>query len=153
MNLPIRDRLGRGVAIALVAAAGIFAAPQGGVSAQGTVTPFMSAIAEGAALDPELAAFYRESMYEPVWTGEGPEFAARRAALLMALSRSGDHALPVDSYNVDGLEVMMRNVRTQRDLGRVEVALSKTFLKYAHDLSHVTLEEQQAAEQHGRGGE
>jgi len=140
MSSTFRDTLGRTVAVALIAACATFATPQGGAFANGKVTPFMSAIAEGAALDPELAAYYRDNSYAPVWTGDSPEHTARRAALLMALRKSGDHALPVDSYGVDALEVMMRNVKTQRDLGRVEVALSKTFLKYAHDLSSGILE-------------
>jgi len=140
MSFTFRDTLGRTVAIALIAATATLAAPDDAALAQGKVTPFMSAIAEGAALDAELAGYYRENAYEPVWTGDTAEHAARRAALLIALRKSGDHALPVNSYAVDVLEVMMRNVKTQRDLGRVEVTLSKAFLKYAHDLSSGVLE-------------
>ncbi len=135
MPLMIRRKLTGTLAAALLVATTALTLPTGGAFAQGKVTPFMSAIAEGAALDPELAAFYRDNAYAPIWTGDSPEHKARRAALLMALSKADDHALPVDSYNVDALEVMMRNIKTQRDLGRVEVMLSTVFLKYAHDLS------------------
>ncbi|MEM6693801.1 MAG: L,D-transpeptidase family protein [Pseudomonadota bacterium] len=95
----------------------------------------MSSIAEGAALDDELAAFYRANEYAPIWTGQSAEHAARRNALLSALSKANDHALPVARYNLSGLKTAMRNVKTQRDLGRVEVMLSKAFIDYAHDLS------------------
>jgi murein L,D-transpeptidase YcbB/YkuD len=109
--------------------------PQGEVQTQPRVTPFMSAIAEAAAMDPEISAFYKANGYQAIWTGEDADHEARRTALLMALERAGDHALPVASYRLDELKAAMRNIGSMRDLGRVEVELSRTFLKYAHDVS------------------
>ncbi|MDF0594813.1 L,D-transpeptidase family protein [Psychromarinibacter halotolerans] len=138
MLLQFRKTLGRtAMAVLLATAATLTTVP---ADAQGRITPFMSAVAESAALDSELAAFYRENGYEPVWVGQDAESEARRTALLMALQKAGDHALPVDSYNIPALEAAMRNIDTQRDLGRVEVLLSRTFLKYAHDVSSGILE-------------
>ncbi|MDF0602383.1 L,D-transpeptidase family protein [Psychromarinibacter sp. C21-152] len=133
MLLGLRRGAGRTIAAALIATAAIgVSAP---VQAQAQISPFMSAIAQAAALESEVSAFYKANGYEPIWVGEDAESKARRAALLGALRRAGDHALPVDSYRLEALEAAMRNITTQRDLGRVEVMLSKTFLKYAHDVS------------------
>ncbi len=136
MLLKFRTEFRRAAAAVLLAStAAATALPAAAQDAPPQVTPFMSAIAEGAALEPELAAFYRNNGFEPVWVGEGPEFTARRAALLAALQKAGDHALPIDSYNLPALKTAMSRIDTQRDLGRVEVMLSRTFVKYAHDVS------------------
>ncbi len=105
------------------------------VQVQPRVTPFMAAIAEAAAMDSEISDFYKANGYQPIWTGDDAAQEARRTALLMALERAGDHALPVGSYRLDELRAAMRGITSQRDLGLVEVLLSKTFLKYAHDVS------------------
>lgn len=135
MLLNLRKRAGLTLAAALVATTTLGAAGSAMAQAQPKITPFMSAIAETAALDSEVSAFYKANGYEPIWVGDDAESKARRTALISALRKAGDHALPVDSYRLDALEVMMRNITTQRDLGRVEVELSRTFLKYAHDVS------------------
>ncbi|WP_172295212.1 murein L,D-transpeptidase [Pseudoruegeria sp. HB172150] len=134
MLLPgFNTRFGRALAAVLFATASFGACVE--VQADPRVTPFMSAVAETAALDDEIATFYRSNAYAPVWVGQGAEFEARRVALFTALKRAADHALPASSYKTDALEAAMRGVRTQRDLGRVEVMLSRVFLKYAHDVS------------------
>lgn len=124
-------------ALAFTVGSGLFAAPvhaQTGAATVPGVTPFMLAVAEAAAGDPGIAAFYRDNGYRPIWSGEGEADSARRTALFMALDRAGDHALPVQSYNADILAANLRQIRTERDLGLLEVELSRTFLKYAHDL-------------------
>ncbi|PSL19327.1 L,D-transpeptidase family protein [Shimia abyssi] len=98
-------------------------------------TAFKQAVAESAARDADVAAFYRENGYEPVWTGPGDMDRARRKALTEALARVDDHALPAARYDADGLVSMMANARSARDLGKVEVALTKAFLEYGRDVS------------------
>ncbi len=98
------------------------------------VTPFMQSVAEQAAPDSDIAAFYKANGYTPLWTGTGSLDKARRMALLKALKSAGDHALPVGSYNVGLLESNLRRVSTQRELGEIEVELSRAFLKYARDV-------------------
>ncbi|MCB1343462.1 MAG: peptidoglycan-binding protein, partial [Pseudooceanicola sp.] len=118
-------------AVALLAlTAGLPAAP-----ALAQVTAYKQAIAEAASQDDELAAFYRESGYAPLWTGEGDSFRARRAALVAALSDVARHGLPESRYDVAGLMAKMKAAHTTRDIGMVEVALSHAFLDYAHDVS------------------
>ena len=104
------------------------------VAAKAQVTPFMQAVAEAAAKDPDVAAFYKANGYKPIWTGNGSKDRNRRSALLKALKNAGDHALPVGSYNTELLTANLRRIKSKRELGQVEVALSQTFLKYARDL-------------------
>lgn len=98
------------------------------------VTAFKQAVAETASSDDDIAAFYRANGYEPLWTGKGNKFRSRRAALMKALADVETHGLPPARYNADALMQQMKDARTTRDLGLVEVELSKTFLKYARDI-------------------
>ena len=127
-NQHVRHLL-RPVCIALALSLPVAASPAGSL-----VSPFKQAVAEAAAHHSEIAEFYRSNAYEAIWTGSSRSFRDRRAALLHALENSDDHALPISSYNVDGLKGMLRGIRSQRELGMVEVELSRMFLRYAHDV-------------------
>ncbi|MEE2946230.1 MAG: L,D-transpeptidase family protein [Pseudomonadota bacterium] len=98
------------------------------------VTAFKQSIAESAAKDSDVAAFYREAGYEPIWTGKGNKPRERRKALFAALENASYHGLSAKRYDVDGLKAQLKAAKTNRDLGRVEVALSKTFVRYARDI-------------------
>lgn len=102
-----------------------------GQATAGKIPAFAQAVAEAAARDKDIAAFYRETGYKPLWTGKGQRFRARRAALLKAIKASGDHGLPTRAYDTALLEANLNAVKSPRDLGRAEVALSKLFLTYA----------------------
>ncbi|CUH65818.1 murein L,D-transpeptidase [Thalassovita autumnalis] len=103
------------------------------------VTAFKQAVAETASDDRELARFYRENGFGGIWTGEGAEFVARRQALINVLQNVRSHGLPQARYDVNALLDMMRNAKTPRDLGIVDVELSKAYLKYARDVAHGVL--------------
>lgn len=103
-------------------------------------TAFRQAVAEAAASDRDLAAFYRETEYRPVWTDEGSTAQARRQALVQALSQAGMHGLPEARYDLDGLMARMGAARSLRDLGLIEVALSRAYLAYARDVQSGVLE-------------
>ncbi|MCK8484027.1 L,D-transpeptidase family protein [Aliiroseovarius sp. S2029] len=103
------------------------------MAGQTKVSAFAQAVAEAAARDTEIAAFYRNNGYQPIWTGSQPQDLARRAALLRALSGAADHGLP--DFNTAELNARLRNVASLRDLGRAEVELSKLFLSYAQGVS------------------
>lgn len=96
------------------------------------IDPFKQAVAEAAGEFPELAAFYRARDFAPLWTGA--EDAERRQALLSAISRAADHALPPARYDLPGLTAAFHAVETERDRGRLEVQVTRTFLRYADDL-------------------
>lgn len=98
------------------------------------ITAFKQAVAEAASTDDEVAAFYRANKYTPIWTGTGPADLARRAALMRALAAADTHGLPAHRYDAAGLMAQMRDVRTTRDLGMVEVALSQALVTYARDI-------------------
>ncbi len=98
------------------------------------ITPFVQAVAEAAASDREVAAFYRETGYQPIWTGDDARSKERREAFLRAVEDASAHGLPAERYRPDTLAEDLRNIRSDRELGRAEVALSKLFLQYAQDI-------------------
>ncbi|QYX55320.1 L,D-transpeptidase family protein [Roseovarius sp. SCSIO 43702] len=98
------------------------------------VTAFKQAVAESAARDDDLAAFYRANGYRGIWTANEGEDRARRRALLEAIEDAEHHGLPPARYRPESLKSMMRDARTPRDLGRIEVELSRTFLQLARDM-------------------
>ncbi|MCB1406730.1 MAG: L,D-transpeptidase family protein [Rhodobacteraceae bacterium] len=109
------------------------------VSAQAQVFPaFRQALAEGVGESRALSAFYRENGYTEVWTGA--EHAARRTALVSALSRATEHGLPAARYDLPGLLAAFNAVQTERDRGFVEARASLTFLQYARDVHSGVLE-------------
>jgi murein L,D-transpeptidase YcbB/YkuD len=121
----------KAVALALVVGAIFAGAPQ---QATAQVTAFKQAVAETGSRDGDIAQFYRAQNFEGIWTGSDEIHMARRAALLDALRRAGDHGLPVRRYDADALERQMKNARTSRDLGMVEVEMTRMFLQYARDI-------------------
>ena len=98
------------------------------------VTAFKQAVAEAAARDADIAAFYRDTNYQPIWTGTDADDLARREALLKAIENVEDHGLPTARYDFDSLYGQLREAHTPRALGMAEVALSKAFLSYARDI-------------------
>lgn len=119
------------IALALVLGIGFGSAPD---QVQAQVTAFKQAVAETGARDADIAAFYRGQDFEGIWTGQNETHAARRAALLNALRRAADHGLPAPRYDAEALEQQMRNARSARDLGIIEVEMTRMFLRYARDI-------------------
>ncbi|MBO9445041.1 L,D-transpeptidase family protein [Ruegeria sp. R14_0] len=97
-------------------------------------TAFQMAVAEFAPSGSGLADFYRGNNFAPIWVGESAEHQARRARLIRALSSTDLHGLPQGDYDVSSLMSQMQDARSLRDLGAVEIALSRAFVRYADDL-------------------
>jgi len=95
---------------------------------------FRQAVAEAAGRDRDIAAFYREIGYAAVWTGDDPAHRERRAALLRALDDAALHGLPERRYGRAELVARMADIRSARERGQVEVALSRAYLAYARDV-------------------
>jgi len=95
------------------------------------VTPFKQGVAEAAAGDPVVAAHYRETDYEPLWTSMEADDVARRTALLAAFAAAGDHGLPEGAFDADALRSLLGSIEGQRALGRAEVEMTQRFLAYA----------------------
>ena len=116
-------------ALAILTSAFVIATP-----ARAQVTAFMQSVAEAAASDRDVAAFYKANGYKAVWTGRSAKDKARRSALLRAIADAPMHGLPQRAYDVDTLKINLRSVKSERDLGRIEVQMSKIFLDYARDI-------------------
>ena len=95
---------------------------------------FRQAVAEAAASDRVLLNFYQDRSFVGLWLGSGRDERARRSALLAAFDEAGDHGLPAARYDSKAFETKIRNARTQADLGRLDVELSRAFLDYARDI-------------------
>jgi murein L,D-transpeptidase YcbB/YkuD len=98
------------------------------------VTAFKQAVAEAAARDRDIAAFYQATGYKPIWTGSGSKDKSRRQQFIKAVADAGDHGLPAGRYDPELIETNVRRVQSERDLGRLEVELSRLFLLYARDI-------------------
>nr|WP_237212521.1 L,D-transpeptidase family protein [Ruegeria lacuscaerulensis] len=99
-----------------------------------TATAFQMAVAEFAPSGSGIAEYYRSNGFSPIWVGKTPEHAARRARLINALSTTHMHGLPEGSQSVQTLLDQMQDARTTRDLGSVEINLSRAFVEYARNL-------------------
>lgn len=94
--------------------------------------PYAQALAAAATEDEGIAAFYQGRDYAPLWTGAD---ATARAALFAALDGAGAHGLPVARYDAGALRQAFHTAVTEGDRGRLEYAMTRAFLNYAHDLS------------------
>ena len=103
--------------------------------AEARVTAFKQAVAESMAEDAAIAAFYRSRGFEPIWTSGDTEASARLSALMAAMRRAGDHGLPQGRWDPDALVAMLAGAHTQRELGLLEVEVSRLFLDYARAVS------------------
>lgn len=122
----------RSVLFALVAA--VFAAFAGAASAQGSAGNLRQAIAQAAAGNSSLAAFYKARDYEPIWVGNSRDNKRRVDAFIDALNEARDHALPVASYRGGELAKAIGSSRSAVELAKTEVAFSTSFLAYANDI-------------------
>ena len=137
MSVAVRLRCGVAIFAAFLALAPGAGAAQSALQGA-TISGFTQAIAEQAAADQALAAFYAQRDYAPIWT-TGAD-AARRGALLRALDGAAAHGLPASRYDAEGLRTRFAAIRSERERGLLEVAMSRAFLDYAHDVSNGILE-------------
>jgi murein L,D-transpeptidase YcbB/YkuD len=103
-------------------------------SAQAQVTAFKQAVAEAAASDKDIAAFYQANDYEGIWTGGFGRDASRRRALFAAIDKAPNYGLPEQRYDPAALMAMLKAAKTPRARGLAEVQMSKTFLRLARDM-------------------
>ncbi len=115
-------------------AAALPAAVPTGASAFGAVTGFRLGVAEAAARDEVLAAFYRSRSFEGIWSGGGERDVARRNALLSAMVEAPVHGLAPRRHDPQRLVGTLTAARTPYEQGRAEVEMSGAFLRLARDL-------------------
>lgn len=104
-------------------------------SVHAEITVFKQAVAEESSKYPQIAAFYRARNFEPIWTKNGGKDAARRKAFLKAISNSDVHGLPAARYDPNTFKAGLKKVKSQRELGHIEVRMSRLFVQYAQDIS------------------
>ena len=102
------------------------------VSVHAQVTAFRQAVAEAAARDEDLAAFYRERDFQGIWSSSSD--SRRRGALMAAFADAANHGLPAERYNADRIMAQVRGATTPAQQGAMEVELSRLFLQYARDV-------------------
>ncbi len=112
----------------------VIAATTWAVPAQAQVTAFVQSVAEAAAKDRDIAEFYKANGYKAIWTAKGNKAKKRREALIKAVQNASVHGLPADRYSMDTLSINPRRVTSERELGRLEVEMSRLFLRYARDI-------------------
>lgn len=95
-------------------------------------TAFRQAVAEASALEDDIAAWYRSTSYDALWTSA--DDAARRNAFLSVVAAASDHGLPVSRYDAATLRLAYRDARTESDRGRLEVMMTRAFIAYARDI-------------------
>ncbi len=101
-------------------------------AATAQVTAFRQAVAEAAARDDELAAFYRARDFQGIWSGNGDR--GRRNALMSVFADAGNHGLPTAKYDPQALMAKLRAASTPAEQGQMEVEMSRLFLSYARDV-------------------
>lgn len=103
-------------------------------------TAFSRSLAEAAAKDETIAAFYMARGFDTLWTSAKDK--PRRHALIMALNGAAQHGLPVSRYDLAGLMDQAKSAVTEGDRGRLEIALTRAYLSYATDISSGSLQPQ-----------
>ncbi len=93
---------------------------------------FRQAVAQAAADDGDLIAFYRARAFMGIWSTRSDR--DRRTAVIAAFRRAGNHGLPTDRYDADALMAQLQEARTPQEQGRLEVEISRLFLDYARDV-------------------
>ncbi|MDF1855787.1 L,D-transpeptidase family protein [Pseudooceanicola sp.] len=105
-----------------------------GAPAQAQVTAFKQAVAESIAGSGAVARYYRQRDFAPIWTGADDAGRARRSALFEAFSLAGLHNLPTSKFDSADLRARMAAAKTPRDMGKLDVALTRLFLEFGRDL-------------------
>lgn len=119
-------------------AAALFAAPAGLLTATAPAaqaqafSALRQAIAQAAASDEALVAFYRDRDFEPIWTTQDAE--PRRSALLRALAQADHHGLPTRRSEIEALRAAFAEATNPWMRGKADVLASKVFLRYAQDV-------------------
>lgn len=91
------------------------------------------AMSELSSSEDGIASFYQAREYRPLWTDR----RARRArkALLDALEEAAAHGLPAAKYEIEALEAGFKARLNDRERAALELAATRIFLAYAHDMS------------------
>ncbi len=124
----------RALLSAMSAGALVSVLPATMAGAVAAVTGFRQGVAESAARDEALSAFYRARDFEGIWTGGTQADIERRNAFLSALTEAPGHAMPDGRHDPRAIIAMLQNARTPFEQGQAEVEMSRQFLRFARDM-------------------
>jgi len=99
---------------------------------------FRQALVAAASDDKEIAAFYRARGYAQFWTVD--EGAEHLGLALAAFGTAEAHGLPVGRYDPEAIRAAIAGLRSEGDLGRLEVRLTRALLDFGRDLSSGALD-------------
>ncbi|MBM9593977.1 L,D-transpeptidase family protein [Rhodobacteraceae bacterium MCCB 386] len=133
----------RGTHAAVFACLAAAATAQSGLPEPAELSLFDQAIAEIAAEDPVLGAFYRDNGYNALWTDDTLEDRERLEAFVTALADAGHHALPVVRFRPEALRSILADADSDRERGSAEAEISRLYLAYADALQSGILSPQQ----------
>lgn len=111
------------------------ALPAGRASALSAVSGFRQGVAEAAARDAVLAAFYRRRGFSGIWSGGAEGEVARRNALLAAMAEAPLHGLGARRHDPAALVRTVQEAASPFQQGLAEVEMSRAFLRLARDLN------------------
>ncbi|NOX72187.1 MAG: L,D-transpeptidase family protein [Alphaproteobacteria bacterium] len=109
-----------------------------GLPANAQSIAFKQAVAQAAAKDKAIAAFYKARNYKPIWTSNKDR--QRRLAFVSAAAKAQDHGLPVGRYDAAQLKRDFGGIKSAKAKGILEVETSRKFLQYARDIQSGILE-------------
>lgn len=95
------------------------------------VSGFALGVAQAAAEDDAIAAFYRARDFAGLWTGVDAQAMARRNALLGALAAAPAHALPGDRFDPAALMARMQAATGAGERGAMDVEMSRMLAAWA----------------------
>ncbi len=131
-------RMARPLAALLVGLALAAAALLAPTQAPAQSKAFKTALAQAAQGDRDIATFYAQRGYKPIWTGSRD--SQRRRAFLAALAEAPAHGLPAARYDVRALRRKFARMGNAANRARLEVETSRLFLQYARDIQSGILE-------------
>ncbi|GMG84046.1 L,D-transpeptidase family protein [Paralimibaculum aggregatum] len=108
-------------------------------------TPLSEALAAALAArraDDTVASFYAARGYQPIWLGRDAGTVPRLMALMSALERTAEHALPAGRYGRSALAADLRAepLASEAERAAIELRLTEAFLRYGRDVSSGVLE-------------
>ena len=106
-----------------------------------SVSALQTALIAPKATSDEARVHYESNAYRGVWIDASGD-DAKAQALLGALNRAGEHALPSAKYNMPILRAALDGARSgdAAAVAAAELALTNAFLSYARDLTSGLLE-------------
>ena len=138
LNTPRQTRSNLAIALAFASMLAAVLIIWTGAPAHAQTSPFGKAIAQAAAKDPVILAFYKSRAFKSFWTGNSDR--QRRNAFIEALKSAPAHGLPRGRYDANKVKKTLTGLKSAKARGVLEVETTRKFLLYARDIQTGILE-------------